>query len=271
MSLQRRFANGFSAGLNWNWVVSDKGNYGQAHRFEHVGGKVQPRSDWENEALKLFEKQNVPTHFFKGNFVWDLPDLHAGSGVGMTIVRNLINDWQLSGIWTADTGGWYNIGFSYQSNGGNVNLTGSPDYGARIKIVGDTGRGCSSEQYRQFNTAAFAGPTYYSDGLESGDDYMKACATSIWDMALARNIRLGGTRNVQIRLEAFNVFNSAFVTGRQTTVQYNNPTSQTVVNNQYNDDGTLNQSRLTPNQAGFGAANGWSSPRTVQLQFRFSF
>ena len=87
----------------------------------------------------------------------------------------LINDWQLSGIWTASTGDAYTVGFSYQNGGGNVNLTGSPDYGARIRIVGDPGRGCSSDLYRQFNTAAFQGPLVGSVGLESGNDYLHGC------------------------------------------------------------------------------------------------
>jgi hypothetical protein len=269
-SLQRRFANGFSAGLNWNWVLSDKGNYGLVARMEHVNGQLQYTADWD-QYQKMNEKQNVPTHFFKGNFVWDLPDLHAGSGIGATIVQQILNDWQLSGVWTAQTGTFYSIGYSYQGSGSSVNLTGSPDYGARILITGDPGRGCTSSQYRQFNTDAFTGPGYGSTGLESASNYMQGCASSIWDLAIARNIRLGGTRNVQFRLEAYNAFNAAQITGRNTTVQYNNPTSQTVVNYQYNADGTLNQSRLIPRLAGFGAVNGWSSPRTIQLQLRFSF
>ncbi len=119
--------------------------------------------------------------------------------------------------------------------------------------------------------AAFAGPTYNSNGMESGRNYMRSCWTSIWDLSLARNIRLGGKRSVQFRAEAYNAFNQFFVTGRSTTVQYNDPISQTVVNNQYNSDGTLNQSRLKPSSAGFGAASGWNAARTVQLYLRFSF
>ena len=90
-----------------------------------------------------------------------------------------------------------------------MNLTGSPDYGARILIVGDPGSGCSDNQYKQFNTAAFAGPTYGSNGMESGRNYMRGCGQSIWDLSLARNIRLGGRRSLQFRAEVYNAFNSA--------------------------------------------------------------
>ena len=84
----------------------------------------------------------------------------------------MVNDWQLSGIWTGATGAPYSVGFSYQSGGANVNLTGSPTSRPRIRIVGDTGQGCSSDPYRQFNTAAFQGPLVGSVGLESPNDYL---------------------------------------------------------------------------------------------------
>ena len=45
----------------------------------------------------------------------------------------------------------------------------------------------------------------------------------------------------------------------------------TLVNNQYNADGSLNQSRLTPRNAGFGAATGAQALRNLQLQVRFQF
>ena len=59
----------------------------------------------------------------------------------------MVNDWQLSGIFTGNSGTPYTIGYTYQNGGGNVNLTGSPDYPAAIRIVGDPGSGCSSDQY----------------------------------------------------------------------------------------------------------------------------
>ena len=136
----------------------------------------------------------------------------------------------------------------------------------------EPGKGCSSNQYNQFNTAAYAGPTYYSNGMESGSrDHLTACGTSIWDLAIARNIRLGGTRSVQIRIEMYNALNSTFFTSRQMTVQLRSPTDQTVLNNQYNADGSLNQARVKPNVAGFGAVNNTNSPLTFQLQLRFQF
>jgi hypothetical protein len=273
-SVQRRFTKGFSAGVNWNWTFMDQGNwaedYSVTQRMEHrADGTVGLRADqvmWE----ELMKQQATPVHIFKGNFVWDMPDLHAES-TGMKVVGYIINDWQLSGVWSAQTGTGYSIGYSYQSNGNSVNLTGSPDYGARIKIIGDTGSGCSSDRYNQFNTAAFTGPTYGSNGMESGRNYMRGCGQSIWDLSLARNIRLGGRRSLQFRAEVYNAFNSVFYTGRNASVTYNNPVDKVIQNSQYKADGTLDPNRLKQNNAGFGAVNGTTGPLTMQLQIRFSF
>jgi hypothetical protein len=152
-----------------------------------------------------------------------------------------------------------------------VNLTGSPSYAARIRVLGDPGSGCSDDQYSQFNTAAFAGPTYNSLGLESGSNLLAGCFEKAMDLSIARNIRLGGGRQIQLRVDMFNAFNWVSITGRQNQLQLNSPTDLTIRNNQFLADGSLNPARLTPRDAGYGAATGAADMRTVQLQLRFQF
>jgi hypothetical protein len=53
-------------------------------------------------------------------------------------------------------------------------------------------------------------------------------------------------------------FNTAIISGRNVTVNFNSPTDQTVRNSQYLPVGTVDPNRLQPNNAGFGAANAWS-------------
>ena len=80
-----------------------------------------------------------------------------------------------------------------------------------------------------------------------------------------------GNRDRLEPADIFNAFNAVVITGRNTNAQFNNPTSMTLVNNQFNADGTLNQTRLTPRNAGFGAATGAYALRNIQLQARFQF
>ena len=225
----------------------------------------------------------------KSFVVWDIPNAPSGWG---TVARQILNDWQLSGVLTAgsafqpgalqangaaqanaagDANGRYDITYQYQNNGAAVNLTGSPDYNARIVFIGDPGSGCSSNQYKQFNTAAVTGPQYGSVGLESGRFLMGGCPDHTVDLAIARNIRLGGNRNVQFRLDVFNAFNTVIYNARERNVIYRSPTDLTIVNSQYLPDGTLDPNRLTPRTAGFGAATGAQPLRNLQLQVRFQF
>ena len=104
---------------------------------------------------------------------------------------------------------------SYQSAGGNVNLTGSPDYAARIVYVGDPGEGCSTDPYRQFKVGAVTGPQYNSVGLESGRNLLSSCPDKTVDLSIVRNIRVGGGRQLQLRLDAFNAFNTIVINNPQ--------------------------------------------------------
>ena len=69
----------------------------------------------------------------------------------------------------------------------------------------------------------------------------------------------------------FNVFNTSVIDGRVTQLQLNSPTDLTVRNAQFNADGTLNQARVKPRDAGFGAASTAQAMRTIQIQLRFQF
>jgi hypothetical protein len=154
LSFNRRFTNGLAFGLNDTIVLYD--HQSTDARLQHnADGTYAYRTD-QAEAEEPLGTSVANRHVLKGNFVWDLPDLKAG-GAALRALANVINDWRLSGVWTAATGSAYNVGFSYQNGGGNVNLTGSPDYPASVRIVGDPGSGCSGDPLRQFNTAASRG------------------------------------------------------------------------------------------------------------------
>jgi len=210
-------------------------------------------------------------HVIKATFVWELPKV-GGAGNAEKALGAAVNGWQLSGVFTGGSGVPYDARYSYQSNGSNVNLTGSPNYLARIVLNGDPGSGCSSNQYKQFNTAAFSGPTYRSIGDESGANLLRGCSLHMMDLAVSRNIGIGGSRNLQIRLDVFNAFNAVVYNAVQFTEVLNSPAAPaTVTNNQYLADGTLNPNRLQPQTAGFGAATGAQSMRTAQLQVRLQF
>jgi hypothetical protein len=269
-SVNRRFRDGFAFGLAYTLGLSWEGNIGLTQRLDHFpDGSYAIRADQE-EYEELNKDMGNRRHLLKANFLWNLPNLGA-SNQAMKAVGLLVNDWQLSGILTAGSGARYDVTYSYQNGGSSVNLTGSPSYPAMIRIVGDTGKGCSDNQYAQFNVQAFAGPQTGSLGLESGRNYMAGCPDHTLDLSIARNIRLGGSRNVQLRVDVFNALNTVVYNARVTQLQLNSPTDQTVRNAQHLPDGSIDPNRLTPRNAGFGAVTGAQAMRSVQAQIRFAF
>jgi hypothetical protein len=269
LSLQRRFRNGVSFGANDTIGLSTVGS--TAARLQHnPDGTVTNRPDQET-ADDLLQVDPI-RHTIKANMVWDLPDLQGDSKTERAL-GYILNDWQLSSVWTATTGAPYAAGFSYQNGGGSVNLTGSPDYGARVRVNGDTGSGCNSaDALRQFNAAAFQGPLVGSVGLESGNNYVKGCFQSALDLSFARNIRLPKGRTIQLRADMFNAPNQAIITNRNTTMNLTSPSDpNTITNLPYDANGNPIASRSLPRGAGFGVATGYQNPRTVQLQIRFTF
>ena len=275
MSINRRFRDGVQATLNYTRSLRTIGNTGQGNAGQlvrlqhHPDGTFSLRDDQEQLDELLRNTGNRP-HVIRGNFVWELPGISTGNAVSK-VAGAIINDWQLSGVFTGTSGPRFDATYQYQNSGSNVNLTGSPSYQARIRLVGDPGSGCSDNQYAQFNTAAFAGPTYGSLGLESGSNLMGGCFEKITDLSIARNIRLGGGKQIQLRVDMFNAFNTVVIDSRVTQLQLVSPTDQTIRNSQFLPNGEVNPARVRPENAGFGAANGAANMRTVQLQLRFQF
>ena len=271
ISFQRRLRNGISFGFNDVIGLSDRQNL--APRLQHADdGTFTVRAD-QAQAEELLGNNNPRAHLMKGNFIWDLPDLRASGGV-MRVVE--LHHQRLAVVRASGRrrpGSAYTVSANYQNGGGNINLTGSPDFGARVFVVGDPGNGCSSNPYEQFNTGAFEGPMVGSVGLESGNGYLRGCFQSKLDLSIARNIRLGGGKNIQLRVDMFNAPNQAIVTGRNTTMNLANPNSRTAITNLPYDPvtGELIDSRSRPRGAGFGVANNYQAARSIQAQIRFSF
>jgi hypothetical protein len=270
VSANRRLTRGLALGFTDTIGLYDRQQ--SPLRLQHnANGTISIRDDQE-AADKLLGNNRPQTHIMRATFIWQLPGVSGDSGV-MRTLKHVLNDWSVSGLWTGATGAAYTVTPQYTSNGANVNLTGSPDYGARIRVVGDPGDGCNSDPLRQFDSTAFAGPQPGSVGLESGNDYLRGCFLSQLDLALARVIRLGvGSSSVQVRLDIFNLFNQAAVTNRNTTAQFANPNAATAITNlPFDANGNVIDARSRPRGAGFGVATGYQDPRTMQLQLRVSF
>ncbi|MEI6245927.1 MAG: hypothetical protein WCQ64_12885, partial [Acidobacteriota bacterium] len=269
IGVNRRLAGGLALSFNDTIGLYDKQTI--VPRLQHnADGSVSTRAD-QDQAQGLLGNNSPQRHVMRATFVWQSPKLEGGSTM-KNVVSHALSDWTVAALWSGASGTPYSVGYSYAASGGNVNITGSPDFGGRVNITGDTGSGCSADPLKQFNTAAFSGPAVGSVGLESGANYLRGCFVTQTDMSLSRRIRLPKGVAAEFRLDAFNLFNQMAVLGRNTTMQMANPSTSTVTTNlAYDASGAVVASRSQPKNAGFGVATSYQAPRSMQMQLRISF
>jgi hypothetical protein len=147
-------------------------------------------------------------------FVYDLP---IGTGKRLLsgasgIENKIVGGWQISGVISGLSGQPFSPSFSTSvvgSVGGRPNLVlGQPLYPAQRTIA----------QY--FNPAAFAVPANFTYGNASYN-LLWGPGQQNWDLSLVKNTRMGERVNLQLRMDAFSVFNHP---------TFNNPASTDITN-----------------------------------------
>ncbi len=273
ISVTRRYSHGFSIGANYTRGISLKGNTGITQRYTYSTGVPVL---WSQEAAyeKLLSTLDPTPNFLKVNSTWNVPGI-TNHGA---FLHQITGDWQVSGVLTAQSGGAYSLGLTnnaYQTAGSSVNITGSPDFQGRMVLGSNLGSGCSSDnRFLQFNTAAVTGPTYGSVGMESGINYLRGCATELVDTSIVRSFhfwKFKESRTFQFRADIFNTLNAAFINGRNGSATFNNPTSMTLQNPEFDANGNILAGKEKPQSAGFGAGNSATGARNLQLEVRIRF
>ena len=108
-----------------------------------------------------------------------------------------------------------------------------------------------------FNLDAFAAPTAGNIGNAQRTLFQLPPISNL-DVSLFKNIALGHTRRVQLRLEGYNVLNHTQISGVGTTLQFNAA-------------GVMTNRATQPGQAGPGIATAARAPRILQASVRLSF
>jgi hypothetical protein len=238
--------------FNYTLGLRNSGNMLTPPILQHSSTGAISSSSVYTANSNVIDNVGFRRNTLKGYAVWELPLVNDIP----TTAKYVVNGWQLSAVYTGGNGAPYDVTYSYASNSANVNLTGSPQYFARIKVGSGAGSGCGSSQYAQINAAAFSGPAYNSIGNESGSALFNYCF--ITDVAVQRSFNLfNEQRRLSFRLDAFNAFNTVVFNAANTTMNLNSPATPTAItDNQFLSTGALNTARITAANAGFGAATG---------------
>ena len=269
LSVNRRFNHGFSVAANYTYGIAAAGNTGLTQRYTLSGGQLVLRSD-EAAYEALNNTLDRRPNYLKMNATWSVPGITSRGA----FVHQVTGDWQVSGVLTATSGTAYTLGYSYQSNGSNVNITGSPDFAGAVVLGNNLGSGCSTNQFSQFNGTAVTAPTYGSVEMESGRNYMRGCPTDNVDTSAVRRFhfwKFKESKTFIFRADIFNTMNAVMISGRNSTAQFNNPTSMTLTNGEYSSPGVIANGKSEPQNAGFGAANAAQTMRNIQLEVRIGF
>ena len=231
--MRRRFAHGLQ--------------FGAAYTFSKALGTAGADGDGISSCFSPRFRNYGPLGFNRTqtssiNYLYNLPAL--GTRLRLRPAKWVLDNWQLSGITTFQTGSPFTPGFT-TTNGADI--SGSTD-AARIDVIGNPYDNIPAGRY--FNPAAFALPAKATFG-NAGANILYGPGTNNWDLSMTKRFRFGESRALSLRGEAFNIWNHTQFSGLTTTARFQ-PTGVQIDSNV----GMPSTARL---------------PRNVQLSARFNF
>ncbi|MBI3209660.1 MAG: carboxypeptidase regulatory-like domain-containing protein [Candidatus Solibacter usitatus] len=250
MSLTRRFTRKLEFGANYTWsrTLGTSDNRGEFNR-------IDSNTRLANYALLGLHR----AHMLQIYYTYELPSLFRGNRVG----HMLVDGWQLSGGTSLQTGSPFTPGFSI-SGVGNQNITGSYTEGARLGLTGQPNTG-TNDPYNRVNPAAFTAPRVGSIGLEAPRNYLINPGINASSLSVQKQFAVTESVKLQLRADAFNVFNQTQFSGINGTLNISALTGGRITNLYQNADGSIN------NKNGFGTVSNARDPRIMQLGVRIQF
>jgi len=186
LSLQKRLTHGWSA--NQNFTVSQCLNNGE------------PTTDIGNTYPDPTDRNtNWGPCDADRRYISNTSLILQSHGLGSGFAHTFTTDWQLGTVIQARSGAPLT-----PTTTGNLSLTGLTPQ--RPIVVGDPNVSDPNESL-WFNTAAFAPNTPGSWG-NTPKGFLRGPGFWTVDLAVSRNLGIGAGRHVEVRIEAFNVFNN---------------------------------------------------------------
>ncbi|NUQ29736.1 MAG: hypothetical protein HOQ35_14640 [Acidobacteriaceae bacterium] len=193
---EKRFSHSFQAQSSFTWSKNiDIAATGNA---SFTGGIANPYDLRFNRGLSDLNFPLVSVT----NLVYSTPKLKGWN----PIARNVLGEWEISGIYTLQSGRPFSV-----SGGNGNNNSGALVYGDRADrvpgVVVQTHQGSKQQWLQQyFTTAAFAQNAVGTFG-NSGRNILKGPGTNYSDAALMKNWTIQERYKIQFRWELFNAFN----------------------------------------------------------------
>jgi len=209
MKLEKRMSNGWGGRINYTYSTLKDNQFGETNSYQSTNGNMQNAYDLEAEYTTSL--LDVP-HKIVISPIIELPfgegKRWAQSGVGAAI----LGDWTVSSIIAFESG----FPFSVQNNDNQLSA-----YGFQVQRPNLTGAELETDGGREerlyappvssntwINPAAFVHP-----GLALGQQTRtlpdaRTPHRNNWDFVASKDIRMGGSRRAQVRLEVLNITNT---------------------------------------------------------------
>jgi hypothetical protein len=199
LSVEKRYTSGFSYSVAYTWSKSiDTGGDG----FFGVEGGVPQDPYHPDQFGSRSVSGNDLTNVLSVSTLYSVP-LGKGQGhsTGNGALDYLLGNWQWNNIFLARSGTPFT-----PSIGGDSANTGNGNSGyLTANLVGDPNKGQRTAN-EFFNTAAYAAPPLYTYGT-AGRNSLRSAGYWNLDSSLFRKFPFGERYQLEVRAEAFNVFN----------------------------------------------------------------
>jgi hypothetical protein len=254
VNVRHRLQNGLIFGGAYTW----------SHLFALAGYDPLVGDNWKrNWGPSGSDRRHIASFYY----AYDFPKF--GKKLTHSRVVGAVTDgWNISGITGIVSGSPFTPSFS-TTNG--VDFTGTPTSGARIDVVGDpyqnipAGTPGLPHGVKYFNPAAFSVPAIGSVG-NAGVNIMYGPGYINHDVTLARKIKVGETREFQLKLEGFNVLNHVQFTGVNSGFTFSPCTVGST-----SDCIATAAGGFRNTNANIGALTGERGARILSLEMRFQF
>ncbi len=199
ISADRRYANGLKVGAAYTLSKSE----------DNASDKRNVLWSTYDDTIYWGPSNYDRRHVFVFHYIYDLPFWREPT----TLLQNILGGWQISGATFLRTGTPFTL-----TRTNDIAGVGDGGFGQPIDRVGDPNAGVNgtfstgSDDNYMFNPAAFASPAPGTFGNMKRNS-LRNPGSQQWDVAIFKNVSLGGTRKLQFRAEIFNFPNHPNLNG----------------------------------------------------------
>ncbi|MFN0123089.1 MAG: hypothetical protein ACKV2V_21525, partial [Blastocatellia bacterium] len=216
VSLNKRFTQGLLFTTAYTWSKNMSNNDESLGVGAITAGSPQVPQDFFNYNAEKSPSAFDRTHRFAASWVYEVPWFKGNWAQG--VFKQVLGGWQYSGVFEVQSGQPFTIltGVDTNGNGGGGDR---PNFNPRGTLTQDPVTGNLRSFTSARDTGQFIVPVLGANGLPVanslgngtlGKNTLRGEGLMNWNMSLLKRVKLTETMNVQLRVDALNIFNQRF-------------------------------------------------------------